>query len=219
MIWQDFLKDEIKQDYYKRLMAFVRNEYQHYICHPDFENIWNAFKMTPLEKVKVVILGQDPYHNYNQAHGLSFSVLCKDLPPSLKNIYKEMEDDLHVKVNQDGDLSYLSEQGVLLLNTILTVRHSSPLSHQNKGWEILTDRVIELLNKQDRPIVFVLWGSNAKSKRVMLNNPKHLVISSVHPSPLSAYNGFFGSKPFSKINQFLIQNNETPIQWVIKLKK
>ncbi len=214
MIWQDFLKDEIKQDYYKRLMAFVRNEYQHYICHPDFENIWNAFKMTPLEKVKVVILGQDPYHNYNQAHGLSFSVLCKDLPPSLKNIYKEMEDDLHVKVNQDGDLSYLSEQGVLLLNTILTVRHSSPLSHQNKGWEILTDRVIELLNKQDRPIVFVLWGSNAKSKRVMLNNPKHLVISSVHPSPLSAYNGFFGSKPFSKINQFLIQNNETPIQWV-----
>ena len=125
-----------------------------------------------------------------------------------------MEDDLHVKVNQDGDLSYLSEQGVLLLNTILTVRHSSPLSHQNKGWEILTDRVIELLNKQDRPIVFVLWGSNAKSKRVMLNNPKHLVISSVHPSPLSAYNGFFGSKPFSKINQFLIQNNETPIQWV-----
>lgn len=214
MIWQDFLKDEIKQDYYKRLMAFVRNEYQHYTCHPDFENIWNAFKMTPLEKVKVVILGQDPYHNYNQAHGLSFSVLCKDLPPSLKNIYKEMEDDLHVKVNQDGDLSYLSKQGVLLLNTILTVRHSSPLSHQNKGWEILTDRVIELLNKQVRPIVFVLWGSNAKSKRGMLNNPKHLVISSVHPSPLSAYNGFFGSKPFSKINQFLIQNNETPIQWV-----
>ena len=213
MLWQDFLKNEITQDYYKKLMAFVRKEYQNTICHPDFDNIWNAFKLTPLEEVKVVILGQDPYHNYNQAHGLSFSVLCKDLPPSLKNIYKEMEDDLHVKVNQDGDLTYLSKQGVLLLNTILTVRHSSPLSHQNKGWEILTNRVIQLLNQQDRPIVFVLWGGNAKAKRSMLTNPKHKVICSVHPSPLSAYNGFFGSKPFSKINQFLIENGIEPIKW------
>jgi len=212
--WDEILAEEMKKDYFKKLGIFVKNEYRTKTVFPPYQNIFDALRFTDYDEVKVVILGQDPYHNYNQAHGLSFSVLCKDLPPSLKNIYKEMEDDLHVKVNQDGDLSYLSEQGVLLLNTILTVRHSSPLSHQNKGWEILTDRVIELLNKQDRPIVFVLWGSNAKSKRVMLNNPKHLVISSVHPSPLSAYNGFFGSKPFSKINQFLIQNNETPIQWV-----
>lgn len=214
MIWQDFLKNEITQDYYKKLMSFVRYEYENHECHPKYDDIWNAFKLTPLDEVKVVILGQDPYHNYNQAHGLSFSVLCKELPPSLKNIYKEMESDLNIKVNQNGDLTYLSKQGVLLLNTILTVRHSSPLSHQNKGWEILTDRVIELLNKQDRPIVFVLWGNNAKKKINMLNNPKHLILSSAHPSPLSAYNGFFNSKPFSKINEFLKNNNIEPIKWV-----
>ena len=214
MIWQDFLKNEITQDYYKKLMSFVRYEYENHECHPKYDDIWNAFKLTPLDEVKVVILGQDPYHNYNQAHGLSFSVLCKELPPSLKNIYKEMESDLNIKVNQNGDLTYLSKQGVLLLNTILTVRHSSPLSHQNKGWEILTDRVIELLNKQDRPIVFVLWGNNAKKKINMLNNPKHLILRSAHPSPLSAYNGFFNSKPFSKINEFLKNNNIEPIKWV-----
>ncbi len=214
MIWQDFLKNEITQDYYKKLMSFVRYEYENHECHPNYDDIWNAFKLTPLDEVKVVILGQDPYHNYNQAHGLSFSVLCKELPPSLKNIYKEMESDLNIKVHQNGDLTYLSKQGVLLLNTILTVRHSSPLSHQNKGWEILTDRVIELLNKQDRPIVFVLWGNNAKKKKNMLNNPKHLILSSAHPSPLSAYNGFFNSKPFSKINEFLKNNNIEPIKWV-----
>lgn len=214
MVWQDFFKEEIKKDYYKQLMTFVRKEYKIGVCHPDYDKIWNAFILTPLEKVKVVILGQDPYHNYHQAHGLAFSVLCKELPPSLKNIYQEMEDDLQIKVNQDGNLSYLSEQGVLLLNTILTVRHNQPLSHQNKGWEILTDHVIELLNQQDRPMVFVLWGSNAKSKMKMLTNPKHLVLTSVHPSPLSAYHGFFGSKPFSKINQYLVQNHLEPIHWV-----
>ncbi len=216
MVWQDFLKDEIQQVYYKKLMAFVRHEYQSYTCHPDFDKIWNAFITTPLEAVKVVILGQDPYHNYNQAHGLSFSVLCKELPPSLKNIYLEMSNDLGVEIHQDGDLTYLAKQGVLLLNTILTVRHGMPLSHQNKGWEILTDRVIELLDKQDRPMVFILWGNNAKSKMKMLTNPKHLVLSSAHPSPLSAYNGFFGSCPFSKTNAFLINQGLEPIQWYKK---
>ena len=204
---------EIKQDYYKKLLAFVRHEYENYTCHPDYNNIWNAFINTPLEEVKVVILGQDPYHNYDQAHGLAFSVLCKELPPSLKNIFNEMANDLGVEISQDGNLTYLAKQGVLLLNTILTVRHGMPLSHQNKGWEILTDRVIELLNKQDRPIVFILWGNNAKSKKRMLNNPKHLVLTSVHPSPLSAYNGFFGSSPFSKTNHFLVENGLTPIKW------
>ena len=170
--------------------------------------------ITPLNEVKVVILGQDPYHEVNQAHGLAFSVLCKKLPPSLLNIYKEMESDLNVKVNQDGNLDYLAKQGVLLLNTSLTVREHMANSHSNKGWEIFTDNCIKLLNIQDRPIVFILWGRNAISKTKFLNNPKHLVLTSVHPSPLSAYNGFFGSKPFSKTNDFLKNNNVEPIKWV-----
>ena len=164
--------------------------------------------------MKVVILGQDPYHEINQAHGLAFSVLCEKLPPSLLNIYKEMESDLGVKVNQDGNLDYLAKQGVLLLNTSLTVREHQANSHSNKGWEIFTDNCIKLLNEQDRPIVFILWGRNAISKTKYLNNKKHLVLTSVHPSPLSAYGGFFGSKPFSKTNNFLKQNNIQEINWI-----
>lgn len=213
MEWQDLFKKEIKEEYYKKLMTFVRNEYKYNICHPDFDNIFNAFKYTPFEKVKVVILGQDPYHNYNQAHGLAFSVLCQELPPSLKNIYKEMENDLKQKVKQDGNLTYLAKQGVLLLNTILTVRHNLPLSHKNKGWEIFTDNIISLLNKREKPVVFVLWGSYARSKKELITNNRHYIIESVHPSPLSANRGFFGSKPFSKINNFLEKNNIEKIKW------
>lgn len=214
MDFKEYIDEESKKDYYQKLKAFVNNEYESHICYPEYKRIFHAISVTPLDKVKVVILGQDPYHGPNQAHGLAFSVLCDKLPPSLKNIYKEMSSDLNVNVNQDGNLEYLAKQGVLLLNTILTVRAGMPLSHKNQGWEIFTDGIIKLLNEQDRPIVFILWGANAISKKRFLNNPKHLVLTSVHPSPLSAYGGFFGSKPFSKTNDFLIKNNVEPIKWV-----
>ena len=212
--YKEFIEIESKKDYYIKLKEFVVNEYNNYKCYPPYKNIFHAFSITSLKDTKVVILGQDPYHEENQAHGLAFSVLCKKIPPSLVNIYKEMESDLNVKVNQDGNLDYLASQGVLLLNTSLTVREHLANSHSNKGWEIFTDNVIKLLNEQDRPIVFILWGRNAISKTKYLNNPKHLVLTSVHPSPLSAYGGFFGSKPFSKTNKFLLDNNLTPIKWV-----
>ena len=212
--YKEFIETESKKDYYIKLKEFVINEYNNYKCYPPYKNIFHAFSITSLKDTKVVILGQDPYHEENQAHGLAFSVLCKKIPPSLVNIYKEMESDLNVKVNQDGNLDYLAAQGVLLLNTSLTVREHLANSHSNKGWEIFTDNAIKLLNEQDRPIVFILWGRNAISKTKYLNNPKHLVLTSVHPSPLSAYGGFFGSKPFSKTNKFLSDNNLTPIKWV-----
>lgn len=214
--YKDFIEEESKKDYYIKLKEFVVDEYHHYTCYPPYKNIFHALSVTPLEKTKVVILGQDPYHEENQAHGLAFSVLCKKLPPSLLNIYKEMETDLQIKVQQDGNLEYLAKQGVLLLNTSLTVREHLANSHANHGWEIFTDNCIKLLNEQDRPIVFILWGRNAISKKTFLTNPKHLILTSPHPSPLSAYNGFFGSKPFSKTNEFLIQNHIEPIQWVKK---
>ena len=212
--YKEFIEIESKKDYYIKLKEFVINEYNNYKCYPPYKNIFHAFSITSLKDTKVVILGQDPYHEENQAHGLAFSVLCKKIPPSLVNIYKEMESDLYVKVNLDGNLDYLASQGVLLLNTSLTVREHLANSHSNKGWEIFTDNAIKLLNEQDRPIVFILWGRNAISKTKYLNNPKHLVLTSVHPSPLSAYGGFFGSKPFSKTNKFLSDNNLTPIKWV-----
>lgn len=162
----------------------------------------------------MVILGQDPYHEVNQAHGLAFSVLCSQIPPSLVNIYKEMEMDLGTPVRQDGNLDYLAKQGVLLLNTILTVRNGQALAHQGLGWEIFTNNVIKLLNTLPQPIVFILWGSNAIRKKEMLNNPNHYILTAPHPSPLSAYRGFFGSKPFSKTNQFLIEHQVEPIKWV-----
>ena len=214
MEWIDFIEEEKNKDYYKILKEKVDEEYKNYLCHPDYDNIFNAFKMTKYNDVKVVILGQDPYHEPNQAHGLSFSVLCKKLPPSLVNIYKEMSSDLGVEVNQDGDLSYLAKQGVLLLNTTLTVRDGLAFSHKNFGWEIFTDNVIKELNKNNNPIVFILWGSPAIKKKKLLNNPNHLIIESAHPSPLSAYRGFFGSKPFSKANIFLEEKGINKINWI-----
>lgn len=212
--FEEFIKSESKKEYYKKLMDFVGNEYDNYTCYPKYDDIFYAFRCTKLENVKVVILGQDPYHEKNQAHGLAFSVLCDKLPPSLKNIYKEMSNDLNVKINQDGNLDYLAKQGVLLLNTLLTVREHIPNSHSNKGWEIFTDNCIKLLNEQDRPIVFILWGNNAIKKTKYLNNNKHLIITSAHPSPLSCSRGFFGSKPFSKTNKFLEDNSISPIKWI-----
>jgi uracil-DNA glycosylase len=213
MDWNSFIKEEEKKDYFIKLKSFVESEYKSKICYPPYENIYEAFRLTNFDDVKVVILGQDPYHEENQAHGLSFSVLCKKLPPSLKNIYKEMENDLNIKINQDGNLTYLAEQGVLLLNTTLTVEAHKANSHSKKGWDIFTDNVIKELNKANRPIVFILWGNNSRSKAELITNPNHLIIESAHPSPLSAYHGFFGSKPFSKTNDFLIKNNIKPIKW------
>ena len=214
MEWKDFIDGERNKEYYLNLKKRIDEEYQTYLCHPDYKRIYHAFSATPLSKVRVVILGQDPYHEVNQAHGLAFSVLCPTLPPSLVNIYKEMENDLGVPVHQDGNLDYLAKQGVLLLNTILTVRNGQALAHQGLGWEIFTDNVIRFLNTLDQPIVFILWGSNAIRKKEMLNNPKHLILTSPHPSPLSAYRGFFGSRPFSRTNQFLIEHHLEPIKWV-----
>ena len=213
MDWNSFIKEEEKKDYFIKLKSFVESEYKSKICYPPYENIYEAFRLTNFDDVKVVILGQDPYHEENQAHGLSFSVLCKKLPPSLKNIYKEMGNDLNIKINQDGDLTYLACQGVLLLNTTLTVEAHKANSHSKKGWDIFTDNVIKELNKANRPIVFILWGNNSRSKAELITNPNHLIIESAHPSPLSAYHGFFGSKPFSKTNDFLIKNNIKPIKW------
>ena len=213
MEWLDFINEEKKKDYYKILKERVDYEYSHYLCHPDYKNIFHAFSVTKFNDVKVVILGQDPYHEVGQAHGLAFSVLCEKLPPSLKNIYKEMENDLNVKINQDGNLDYLAKQGVLLLNTTLTVRNHLAFSHKDYGWDVFTDNVIKELNKVDRPIVFILWGAAAQKKEMFLNNPKHCIIKSAHPSPLSAYQGFFGSKPFSKANKFLRENGIEEIKW------
>lgn len=214
MSWKTFLDQERKLDYYKELKNKIDYEYQHYTCFPQYNLLYNALKMTKMEDVKVVILGQDPYHEPNQAHGLAFSVLCEKLPPSLKNIYQEMQKDLGVEVKQDGNLEYLAKQGVLLLNTVLSVRLGEAYSHSNMGWEILTDHIISKLNSLDQPIVFILWGSHAQKKKALLNNSKHFIIESAHPSPLSAYRGFFGSKPFSKTNNFLMSCGLQPIKWV-----
>ena len=213
MTFEEFVINEEKKEYYNKLMDFVDSEYQNYLCHPSRDLIFRAFKLTPLENVKVVILGQDPYHEVNQAHGLAFSVLCEKLPPSLKNIYKEMSTDLGIEINQDGNLEYLSQQGVLLLNTVLTVRDGKANSHKNMGWETFTDNIIKEIDKMDRPIVFILWGAKAILKKKLINNPNHFIIESEHPSPLSAYRGFFGSKPFSKTNDYLISKGLEPIKW------
>ena len=216
MTWTEFILEEAKKDYFKELKKFVDNAYKTKTCFPKYEDIYNAFKLTEYDDVKVVILGQDPYHEINQAHGLSFSVLCEKLPPSLKNIYKEMASDLGTVVNQNGDLTYLAKQGVLLLNTTLTVESGKVSSHFGKGWEIFTDNVIKKLDKSDKPMVFILWGNNSRKKKEYITNPNHFVIESAHPSPLSAYHGFFGSRPFSKTNDFLISKNVSPINWIKK---
>ncbi|QHQ62527.1 uracil-DNA glycosylase [Anaerocolumna sedimenticola] len=215
--WLNVIGDEFHEKYYADLYKFVKNEYNHHVVFPKADDIFNAFHFTPLEKVKVVIIGQDPYHNDGQAHGLCFSVKPDvDVPPSLVNIYKELQDDLGCKIPNNGYLVKWAEQGVLLLNTVLTVRAHQANSHQGKGWEKFTDAVIQAVNKEDRPIVFILWGRPAQLKKAMLNNPKHLILEAPHPSPLSAFRGFFGSKPFSNTNQFLTEHGLEPIDWQIE---
>lgn len=214
--WEEALKGEFKKPYYKELYYFIKNEYETKQIFPPFEDLFSAFHFTALKDVKVVILGQDPYHNDGQAHGLSFSVKPEvAIPPSLLNIYKELQVDLGTYIPDNGYLLKWAKQGVFLLNAVLTVRAHNAASHSNKGWEKFTDAVIEILNKEDRPIVFLLWGRFAKEKAKMLNNPKHLVLTAAHPSPLSAYNGFFACKHFSKTNEFLKKNNIEPIDWQI----
>lgn len=211
--WDILLNDEIKKDYFRKLGIFVKDEYNKKTIYPEYKNIFNALRYTDYDQVKVVILGQDPYHGDKEAHGLSFSVPQGiKTPPSLLNIFKELYNDLGIKRTKT-DLTDWAEQGVLLLNSIMTVVKDTPLSHKNKGWEIFTDRLIELLGEREEPMVFILWGSYARSKKELIKNKNHLVIESVHPSPLSANRGFFGSKPFSKTNNFLINNNQKPIDW------
>lgn len=216
--WLDSLRPEFSKEYYKQLFAFVKNEYGKAVIYPPSEDIFNAFHYTPLHKVKVLLLGQDPYHNVHQAHGLSFSVLPdqKEIPLSLQNIYKELQDDIGCYIPNNGYLKKWADQGVLLLNTVLTVRAHQANSHQGKGWEQFTDAVIEAVNAQDRPIVYFLWGRPAQNKAPMLMNPKHLILKAPHPSPLSAYRGFFGCRHFSKANQFLEENGIEPIDWQIE---
>ena len=216
--WLPCIKQEFTKPYYKELYTFVKHEYDTRIIYPPAEDIFNAFHFTPLSKVKVMILGQDPYHDENQAHGLSFSVLPtqKDIPPSLVNIYQELHDDLGCYIPNNGYLKKWADQGVLLLNTVLTVRAHQANSHQGKGWEQFTDAVIEAVNAQDRPIVYLLWGRPAQSKIPMLTNSKHLILKAPHPSPLSAYRGFFGCRPFSQANAFLEKNGIEPIDWQIE---
>ena len=214
--WDELLKGEFQKEYYLKLREFLKKEYSNYTIYPDMFDIFNALKYTALKDTRVVILGQDPYHGPNQAHGLCFSVKKGvEPPPSLKNIYKEIENDLNIKQASHGELTSWAKDGVLLLNTVLTVRQASPNSHKGKGWEQFTDKVIQLVNDNAQPCVFLLWGANAKAKASLITNKKHLVLSTVHPSPLSAYNGFFGCKHFSKANEFLIKNNRKPVNWQI----
>ena len=216
--WLVPLQAEFRKPYYRQLYAFVKEEYCTHVVYPPSEDIFNALHLTPLSEVKVLILGQDPYHNVNQAHGLSFSVPVdqKEIPPSLQNIYKELSDDLGCYIPNNGYLEKWSRQGVLLLNTVLTVRAHQANSHQGKGWEQFTDAIIRAVNAQDRPVVYLLWGRPAQSKAAMLDNPKHLVLKAPHPSPLSAYRGFFGCRHFSQTNAFLEAHGAEPIDWQIE---
>ena len=214
--WLPVLKEEFGKPYYRQLFQTVNQEYRTHQVFPPAEDIFNAFHLTPFHQVKVVILGQDPYHNYGQALGLCFSVKKGvETPPSLVNIYQELHDDLGCAIPEHGCLTKWAEQGVLMLNTVLTVRAHQANSHRGIGWEDFTDAAIMALNGQDRPIVFILWGSPAQQKARMLNNPKHLILKAPHPSPLSAFRGFFGSRPFSKTNAFLEEHGIEPIDWQI----
>ena len=208
------MKELTDSDLYAGIRKFLKQEYSSRTIYPPMEYIFNAFKITPYNSVKCVILGQDPYHEPGQAHGLSFSVTeGTPLPPSLKNIYKELKDDLGIDNGNKGDLTKWAEQGVLLLNSTLTVRRGQANSHQNCGWTQFTDEVIGVLSRREKPIVFILWGGNARSKKRLIDTDRHFIIESAHPSPLSAYNGFFGSKPFSRTNGFLTKIGMTPIDW------
>ena len=215
--WDGLLAEEFGKPYYLQLRQFLKQEYNTQQIFPPMHDIFNALRYTPYENVKAVILGQDPYHEPGQAHGLAFSVKKGVMPPpSLKNIYKELHDDLGVTAPPHGELTEWAKQGVLLLNTALTVRRGQANSHRGKGWETFTDSVIRILNDKPEPLVFLLWGGNAKGKLPLLTNPKHLVLTAAHPSPLSAFNGFFGCRHFSKANAYLQQNGVAPIDWQIK---
>lgn len=215
--WNDLLNEEFTKPYYIKIRNFLIHEYKTKTIYPDMYDIFNALHFTPYKDVKVVILGQDPYHGPNQAHGLSFSVKPGNrVPPSLVNIYKELHSDLGCYIPNNGYLKKWSDQGILLLNTTLTVEAGKANSHQRIGWSIFTDKIIELLNQKDEPVVFILWGNNAIKKKALITNHIHYIIQSVHPSPLSASRGFFGSKPFSKTNDFLIKINKKPIDWQIE---
>ncbi len=212
--WQDILQEEFESTYYQELREFLKTEYAEQTIYPSMNHIWEAFEWTPYEQVKVVILGQDPYHGPNQAHGLSFSVQPNvKVPPSLVNVYKELADDLGITPVNHGYLKSWAEQGVLLMNTVLTVRGGSANSHRGQGWERLTDAVIKKLNEHEKPLVFILWGNPSIAKKQLIDTEKHVVITSPHPSPLSSYRGFFGSKPFSKANKALVDFGQTPIDW------
>ncbi len=212
--WNEILAEEMEKDYYQQLQTFVQKRRTEVRVFPEEKNVFNALKLTPFESVKVVILGQDPYHGFGQAHGLSFSVQKgTPLPPSLKNIYKELQEDIGGELPKEGDLSHWAKQGVLLLNTVLTVEEGNANSHKGMGWETLTNRFIESLNELKHPVIFILWGKPAQDKEKLITNPNHVLLKAPHPSPLSAYRGFFGSKPFSKVNDILIQQGQTPICW------
>ncbi len=215
--WQALLEPEFQKDYYRRLRAFLAEEYRRSTVYPDMYEIFSTLQCTSYRDVKVVILGQDPYHGPGQAHGFSFSVKPGiDIPPSLLNIYKELNSDLGCCIPATGYLKKWADQGVLMLNAVLTVRAGMANSHRGMGWEPFTDRIIELLNEREDPVVFLLWGRNAREKKALITNPRHLVLEAAHPSPLSAYNGFFGCRHFSKTNAFLESLGKTPIDWQIE---
>lgn len=215
--WKEFFAIEEQKDYYINLMKLVDKEYEENVVFPAKENIFKAFEYTPLSDVKVVILGQDPYHNKGQSHGLCFSVGHDvKIPPSLRNIFKELNEDIGCYIPNNGYLEKWAKEGILLLNTILTVREKEPGSHKKMGWENFTNNVIKVLNMQNQPIVFILWGNPAREKKKLLNNKNHLILESTHPSPLAAYQGFFGTKPFSKTNEFLQKHKQKIIDWQIE---
>lgn len=215
--WDLLLKEEFNKDYFKSLMEFVKQEYKEKTIYPKQTEVFNAFRYTDFDNVKVVILGQDPYHGPNQAEGLSFSVSDEVIkPPSLKNIFKELEEDLKIPFPTKNSLKPWAKEGVLLLNAVLTVQEHTPTSHKDKGWETFTDNVISIINKKETPVVFILWGSYARNKKVLITNPIHYIIESPHPSPFSARTGFFGSKPFSKTNEFLNKTGQKEIKWSIE---
>ena len=211
--WDEILNEEMKQNYFKKLGIFVKKEYKHKTIFPPYKNIFDALRFTDYNEVKVVILGQDPYHGLGEAHGLSFSVKeGVKMPPSLLNIFKELKSDLNI-TRTKTDLTDWAKQGVLLLNSIMTVVKDTPLSHKDKGWEIFTDNIIKKLNEREEPVIFVLWGNFARSKKTLITNARHKIIESAHPSPLSASRGFFGTKPFSRINKYLKEMNKEEINW------
>ena len=215
LTWNEILVEEMQKDYYQELQEFVKKRREEVRVFPEEKNVFRALELTPFESVKVVILGQDPYHGFGQAHGLSFSVQKGiPLPPSLKNIYKELQEDIGGDLPTEGDLTHWAKQGVLLLNTVLTVEEGNANSHKGMGWERLTNRLIESLNELNHPVIFILWGKPAQGKGKLITNPSHVILKAPHPSPLSAYRGFFGSKPFSKVNEILIQQGQTPIHWI-----